>query len=218
MIKYLILDFGKVLAEPTSKIHWFITPEFLRNVDIEKVDIDRLKDSIKSDILDRKMMTLEEEYSSFYEYYKELFEKIDYKIEEEKVIKIVKDFVYNDEKYTIYDNVKEDLEKLSSKYTLLLLSDNWPCVYHFLDKENISQYFTKLYISSEYGTKKEEGIFFDYPIKDFNISAGEALFIDDNDILLDIAEKKGLEVMLMDREEKVKSSKHRIINDFSKLI
>ena len=218
MTKYLILDFGKVLAGPTSRIHWFVTPEFLRKVDIKKIDIDKFKSSIKSDILDRKMMTLEEEYESFYEYYKELFKKIDYTIEEEKIISIAKDFVYNDEKYTLYDNVKEDLPKLATKYTLLLLSDNWPSVYHFLDKEDISKFFTKIYISSEYGTKKEEGRFFDYPIKDFNIQKREAIFIDDNDALLDIAEQKGLEVMLMDREGKVKESKHCLINDFSKLI
>ena len=36
MIKYLILDMGKVLVEPASG-DWLITNEFLKNVDIEKI-------------------------------------------------------------------------------------------------------------------------------------------------------------------------------------
>ena len=35
--KYLILDFGKVLAGPTTG-HWFITPKFLELVDMNYVN------------------------------------------------------------------------------------------------------------------------------------------------------------------------------------
>ena len=38
MIKYAILDFGKVLAYPTNR-HWFITPKFKRVVGMNKINM-----------------------------------------------------------------------------------------------------------------------------------------------------------------------------------
>ena len=42
MIKYLILDMGRVLVEPATG-DWVITNEFLKNVDMKKIDKDKLK-------------------------------------------------------------------------------------------------------------------------------------------------------------------------------
>lgn len=220
MIKYLILDMGKVLVEPASG-DWLVTNEFLKNVDIEKINKDQLKDAIKSChyLLDGKAENLEEEYKIIMEFYKTVFQKIDYNIAEEKLERIVNNFVYDedDSKYLLYKNVKEDLEKLSKKYTILMLSDNWPCAFNYLKKHNIDQYFTKIYISSIYGKRKQDKVLFDYPIKEFKIRENEALFIDDNEELLDIAVEKGLLVLQMDRNNVLKTSKHQIIHDFSDL-
>ena len=73
-----------------------------------------------------------------------------------------------------------------------------------------------MYISSIYGTKKEYGDFFDYPIKDFNIEPSEAIFVDDNEKLLDVAIKKGFNVRLMDREN-TEFSKYNKINNLFEL-
>ena len=73
--------------------------------------------------------------------------------------------------------------------------------------------FEKIYISSTYGVEKRDKVLFNYPIKELNIRPNEALFIDDNEFNLDIALEKGLDVMLMDREKKVKDSKYQIINN-----
>ena len=78
---------------------------------------------------------------------------------------------------------------------------------------NIYNYFNKIYISSIYGQEKKDGLFFDNPIKDFNIKNGEALFIDDNESLLDVAITKGLDVRLMNREKNINSSKYKIISN-----
>ena len=75
---------------------------------------------------------------------------------------------------------------------------------------NLFGFFEKIYISSFYGVEKKDGELFDFPIKDFNIKPGEAIFIDDNELNLDIGKEKGLDVMLMDREKKVKISKYKI--------
>lgn len=220
MIKYLILDMGRVLVEPASG-DWLVTNEFLKNVDIEKINKDQLKEAIQSSryLLDGKAENLEEEYKIIMQFYKTVFQKIDYNITEEKLERIVNNFVYDedDSKYLLYKNVKEDLEKLSKKYTILMLSDNWPCAFNYLKKHKIDQYFTKIYISSVYGKRKQDKVLFDYPIKEFNIKENEALFIDDNEELLDIATEKGLLVLHMDRNNVLTTSKYQIIHDFSDL-
>ena len=221
MIKYLILDMGKVLIEPASG-NWFVTNEFLKNVDISKINEDKLKEAIKSSryLLDGKAQNLEDEYKIIMEFYKTIFQKINYNITKEKLENIVNSFVYDedDSKYILYKNVKEDLEKLSKKYTILMLSDNWPSAINYLKKQNIDQYFTKKYISSMYGKRKQDEVLFDYPIKELDIKENEAIFIDDNEELLDIAAKKGLLVLHMDRNKTIKTSKYKIIHDFSDLI
>lgn len=220
MIKYLILDMGRVLVEPATG-DWIVTNEFLKNVDMNKIDKDKLKEAIQSSrfLLDGQAVNLEEEYKLIMEFYKTVFQKLEYKIEKENLENIVNNFVYDkeDSKYILYENVKEDLEKLSKKYTILMLSDNWPCAFNYLKKHNIDQYFTKIYISSVYGKRKQDKVLFDYPIKEFNIKENEALFIDDNEELLDIAVEKGLSVLHMDRNNVLKTSKYKIIHDFSDL-
>lgn len=221
MIKYLILDMGRVLVEPASG-DWLITNTFIKNVNIAQLDKTKLDEAIQNSryLLDGKAKNMEEEYKIIMEFYKTVFQKINYNIPDENLKNIVDNFVYDkdDSKYILYKNVKEDLEKLSKKYTILMLSDNWPCAFNYLKRQNIEQYFTKVYISSIYGETKKDKTFFDYPIKDFNIKENEALFIDDNEDLLDIAVEKGLSVLHMDRNKVVTSSKYHIIHDFSELL
>ena len=40
--KYIVLDFGKVVAAPTTG-SWDITPKFLELIDINKINIDKFK-------------------------------------------------------------------------------------------------------------------------------------------------------------------------------
>ena len=98
-----------------------------------------------------------------------------------------------------------------------MLSDNWPSVIDYMKENEIYNYFEKLYVSSIYGQKKKDRLFFDNPIKDFKINKGEAIFIDDNEKLLEIAQEKGLDVRLMDRENKVKDSEFIIIHKLSEI-
>ncbi|MBQ3407591.1 MAG: HAD hydrolase-like protein [Clostridia bacterium] len=213
-IKYLILDMGYVLVKPTSG-DWLVTPVLLKNVDINEIDIKKAS-KIMSELghtLDGKVETLDEEKEMMMKFYTEVFKRLEYDITKEKVTEIVDDFVYNlsDTKYTMYNDVKEQLERLSKKYTLLMLSDNWPCAYRYLEKHGIDKYFDKVYISSVYGELKRDKVLFNHPINDYNIKAGEACFVDDKETLLDIAVEKNLEVMLMDRGNKIHNSKYKTI-------
>ena len=109
MIKYLILDMGRVLVEPASG-DWLVTNEFLKNVDISKIDKDRLKEAIQDSryLLDGKAENLEEEYKIIMDFYKTVFQKINYNISQENLENIVNNFVYDEEdsKYILYKNVK----------------------------------------------------------------------------------------------------------------
>ena len=214
MIKYIILDFGKVLAGPTTG-NWDITPKFLELIKINKIDINILKEIRKkySNILSEKIDTLEQEYNMFKRFYEGILK--DYKLPNYKNIakEIAYDRTYNNNKYTLYPNVYEELKSLKEKYILILLTDNWPSVIPYMKENNIYDFFDKIYISSIYNQEKKDKLFFDNPIKDFNIKPGEAMFIDDNESLLDIAINKGLEVKLMDRSNTINNSKYQIINN-----
>ena len=212
--KYIILDFGKVIAAPTNE-NWDITPKLLELIDINKIDINKFKELKKEyrSILSEKITTLEEEYNMFIRFYEPILKKFGYSkdIAEE----IAYDRTYNFDKYTLYDNIQAELKSLSERYRLILLTDNWPCVINYLKEYNLYDYFDKIYISSLYGVEKKDKKLFDYPINELNIKKGEALFIDDNKSNLDIAKEKGLDVMLMDRENIIKDSKYKIINNLN---
>ena len=212
--KYIILDFGKVIAGPTTG-YWDITPKFLELIDINKIDIDKFFEIRKKygDILSEKVVNLEEEFDMFFRFYKSILDELN--ISEDISKEIAYDRTYNTDKYSLYDNIYNELDSLKEKYKLLLLTDNWPCVIDYLNKYNLEDYFDKIYISSFYGVEKKDKLFFNYPIKDYNIKNGEALFIDDNELNLDIALEKGLDVILMDRDNTINDSKYRIINDLS---
>ena len=210
--KYIILDFGKVIAAPTTG-HWDITPKFLELIDINKFDMEKFKLLRKKyqDILSEKVTNLEEEYNMFFRFYNGILSELNYSQDISK--NIAYNRTYNFDKYTIYHNIYHELEQLKEKYKLILLTDNWPCVTNYLNEYKIHNYFDKIYISSIYGVEKKDKIFFDYPLNELNIKPGEELFIDDNELNLDIAREKGLEVMLMDREKIIKYSKYPIINN-----
>lgn len=218
--KYIILDFGNVIAGPKSG-SWNITEKFKELIDIDtldKVKLENLRLKYKN-ILSEKLDTQEEEYDMFTRFYDSILKNMNianYNINVAK--QIAYDRTYNNDKYVLFDGVKDELAKLKAKYKLILLTDNWPSVYDYLKVNDLNKYFEKVYVSSEYGVEKKDGLFFDYPIKDFNIKKGEALFIDDNETNLKIAKGKGLNVLLMDRKNKVKYSKHKIIHNLSNIL
>lgn len=215
--KYLILDFGNVIAYPeTGK--WDITKKFTELIDMNLFDYDKFKEVRKKyqNILSEKITELEEEYNMFLRFYDSILSEMnisnyDKKISEE----IAYDRTYNNNKYILFDNVINELKELKNKYKLILLTDNWPCTFPYLNTHKIYDYFDKVYVSSFYGVEKKDGKFFEYPIKDFNIKNGEALFIDDKEDNLDIAKSYGMDVMLMDRNGKVSESKYKIINNLN---
>lgn len=218
--KYLILDFGLVLGKPKTG-NWFITPNFYEIIGKNKIDLKRLNVLFNkyNENISKKIITKEEEYKAFKEFYLNIMNELKIvKNPEEVSERLAEDFVYNEEKYIMYDDVYEFLERESQKYIIILLSDNWPCVYAILKKWGIDRFFTKIYISSEYPALKKDGLLFDYAINEFKIKKDEAIFIDDNPELLEIADKKKLIPVLMDRNKLHKDySTYKKINNLQNM-
>ena len=218
--KYLILDFGLVLGKPKTG-NWFITPNFYEIIGKNKIDLKRLNVLFNkyNENISKKIITKEEEYKAFKEFYLNILNELKIvKNEEETAEKLAEDFVYNEDKYIMYDDVYEFLEKQSQKYILILLSDNWPCVYAILKNWGIDKFFTKIYISSEYPALKKDGLLFDYAMNEFKIKKDEAIFVDDNPELLEVADKKKLIPVLIDRTNLHKDySKYKRIQNLEEI-
>lgn len=219
-MEYIIFDFGGVLAYPTTG-NWHITPKFLELVDINGLNKEKAMSNIKryQGLIDCSLSikSLEEEYNAMVSFYdKVLCDSYDnYKKEISE--DIARDRVYNFDKYQLYDDVISELKKLSKDYKLLLLSDNWPSVLEYMKHFGLDQFFTKIYVSSIYGTKKENGTFFDIMLQDFEITESNAVFIDDHEENLDVAKSKGISGLLIDRNNKKTSSTHVVINSLSEI-
>lgn len=209
MIKYIIFDFGKVLGYPkTGK--WFITPKFLELINKNDIGINDLKDTISKnkDLVkdDSPIKDLDQEFKMFINFYAKVLNGLglDSKLAEE----IAKDKVYGNSEYLLYDDVKEILSRLSKKYTLIMLTDNFPSIIDYLKYEEIYDLFDKVYVSSICETSKKEEKFFDMVINDYDIKENEAIFIDDNEDNLDMGAKKKMNVIMLDRENN-KESKYQ---------
>lgn len=216
--KYLILDFGKVLAYPVTG-EWFIVPKFFEVIDKTKFNKEKFDEGLQlyGDILGKKLKDEQEEFEIITEYYKKVLEYSGHKVENiEEISRIIaKEFVYENDKYKLYEDVKDALEKYSKEYILICLSDNWPSGRRFMKDLGIYDYFDRVYISSDYGYTKYDKLFFDEPIKDFGINPGEAIFVDDSKILMDIAKEKGFVPMLMDRNKETNEYKYKVLNSLA---
>ena len=213
-IKYIIFDYGDVLVYPITG-NWFITTNFYDVINKDEFNLEKFNESVAkaSSIISKKMMTEADEEKAFVEVYRTILNNLDLDLNVDSAAKkLAYDFVYSNNKHSLYSEVKENLERLSKKYKLLMLSDNRPCAHRLLKEWGISKYFEKVYISSEYEMQKKDKVFFDIPLKEFGINPKNVLFIDDKDYLLDIAKEKGMNVLLMDRDSNNKASKHQIIN------
>jgi HAD superfamily hydrolase (TIGR01509 family) len=216
-IKYIIFDFGKVLGYPKSG-KWFLTPKFITILNESKIELEKAKEAISNNKYlvkdDLPIKTLEEEYNLFISFYSNILDELG--LDKELAKEIAYDKVYNISEYSLYDDVKDILNKLNKNYKLIMLTNNYPSIVDYLKKEEVYDLFDKVYVSSICETSKNEEKFFDMVINDYNISENEAIFIDDFEDNLDIGYKKKLDVIMLDRNNK-KESKYKKINSLKEL-
>jgi len=217
-IKNIIFDVGRVLADPKSG-HWFITNNFYNIVDKKYINEEKLKISLRKNLYlhTQEPKNEEEEFKMFSDYYYEVLSDIKYPILNKEVCNaIAKDCVYNDDKFIFYDDVIDNLEILSNKYNLYIISNGWPSSIRVLHNKGIDKYFKGIMISSMYSTTKEEKLF-DLFIKEYDVYPRESLYIDDRVHILKKANEYGFNLLLMNRKNKLIITKFKVINNLNEL-
>lgn len=210
---YLILDFGKVLAGPRME-NWFITPNFFKIVGRDKIELEKFTVALKkyNHYIGMPMKNEADEYMYFFDFYYDMLTELGFEITDAMIEELADDWTFNDEKFKFYPKIKEELSYLNEKYKLLVLSDNWPSVLRIMHNNDTYKYFDRIYVSSIYECIKSEKIFFEYPIKDYNLEGKKTIFVDDDVRNLDVALEMNLTPILMDRDNENPKVKYKTIN------
>ena len=217
-MQYVFLDFGKVICYPATG-EWFITPYLEKFIKDKKLNRQDILDSISlfGNILDRKYDSMEDEVVMFHDFYKGIFEHLNYDVSEDELDYIANDITFSTTKYKVFDGIREELERLSKRYKLLLLTDNWPCGEYLMHIWGLNEFFQKMYISSYYGVKKDNKKFFKIPMKEFNLKKENIIFVDDGDVPLETAMSLGIKVYKMDRFNNIKEDKYDVIHSLDEI-
>lgn len=186
-VKAILLDSGRVLNYPVTG-HWFITENFFSCVD--KSCFDSISASEKEAAFNKaneymhkqtNIMTEEEEYHHFLNYYRIFSEDLpQLSITEAGVKAIAYNLVYNYQKYRFFDEVFKIIPELSKNYKLAVVSDAWPSLENVFAKAGLRSYFSSFIISSRLGVSKPNEIMYQSALRELNIKPGDAVFIDDN--------------------------------------
>jgi putative hydrolase of the HAD superfamily len=230
-IKAILLDSGRVLNYPASG-HWFIPPaffEFIKPVNWDHVrDIERDAAFAQAkETLDQYPMvrTKEEEYKVFADYYTTFFRSIPrLKATGEQIEGITRDLVYNPEKYTFFPDALDVIPRLSATHKLAVVSDAWPSLEDVFVHAGLRDYFSVFILSSRLGVTKPDPQMFTATLEALEVTASEALFVDDNKNNCDAALGLGLHTALLCRDHaeyllyRLTCKTHRVIRSLRELI
>ncbi len=208
--KAILFDSGKVLNQ-SSTGHWFITPNFFQYVDQKKFNTlpsSKRKNAFAvagKSIKSKKLIRNEnEEYDAFLEYYRTFAKALpELELGDEQIQSITQDYVYNYDKYTFFQDVKEMIPILSQHYKLAIVSDAWPSLEGVFEKAQLKHYFSSIVISSKLGVTKPNELMYQTALDELGLSPNEALFIDDNIRNCKGANKLGIDSILLCREWKL---------------
>lgn len=221
-IKAILFDSGRTLNIPKTG-DWFITPNFMKIIDLTKVTCSK-EDVMRAIEIARQaeeslVRTEEEEYLMFKNFYKILLEEVKYPdIKDEIIDLLAKDNVYNDEKFVFLEEVEDSLKKLKEEYLLGVVSDTWPSLERVFINKGLRKYFSTFIMSSVYGTTKSEETLFKIALDELGVNPKETIFIDDNEENLEVAERIGIQPILIDiYGSKKLNSKYKVINSISEL-
>lgn len=230
-IKGILIDSGKVLNEPVRG-HWFITPNFFDFIDesaFESISENKRSEAFSKagQYMEKQklILTQEEEYKHFLEFYRIFSENLpELNLEHEDIVLITKDLVFNDEKYRFFEEVKEIIPYLSKKYKLAVVSDAWPTLENVFIKANMRKYFSSFIISSKLGITKPNEIMYSTALRELNIKPEETIFIDDNIGNCHGAKALGIESFLLCRDEeeyeynRLICKEHKVIKDIKSIL
>lgn len=197
--KVIFFDIGYTLDYPNSG-YWFLTKLFFEYAK-NKNNLDNI---LKAQdecmyILDNnhKMNTFEQEHDAFYNFYLTLSEKANLDFSEEQIENLILDHAFNMENFVPYNDSKIVVKELASKYTLGVISDNWPSGIVQLYSMGIKKYFKTITFSNDVGVFKPNELLFLDALNKMNCKAEDAVFIDDLNENLIGASKLGITPILI---------------------
>jgi putative hydrolase of the HAD superfamily len=164
--------------------------------------------------------TEEEEFQMFKEFYSIVLREIKYpEINDSIIDALAKDNVYNNDKFSFFEDVAPSLKVLKEKFILGVVSDTWPSLERVFINRGLKEYFSTFIMSSIHGSYKAEKILFNIALEELNIKPSEAIFVDDSESNLQAAEEFGMVPVLIDRYniEDIKS-KYPVIRNLEELI
>lgn len=223
-IKAILFDSGHTLNKPKTG-HWFFTPNFFNIINKKSFNPSKLRlayamHKANKYMNDNMLIKTEiEEFLAFKEFYSILLKKCNYKSFDDNVITaLANDNVYNDDKFEFFSDVAPSLKKLKVKYELGIVSDTWPSLDRVFVNAGLKDYFSTFVMSSVYGKYKSEGTLFRIALEELNIKPHEAIFIDDSESNLKVAESLGLLPIKINRYNSEKSKKYYEISSLEDLI
>lgn len=208
-IKAILFDSGRVLNRPTTG-HWFMTPNFFEYINKEKFM--SIKKSKRNNAFSKAyeyivkqnfIITEGDEYVHFLKYYKILADNLpELDLTEDDITLLAKDYVYNYEKYTFFEDVPSTLKNLSQSYKLAIVSDAWPSLEGVFINMNLRKFFSSFIISSQKGITKPNELMFRLALQDLDIKPEESIFIDDSPKNCEAAKKFGINPIILCRDFK----------------
>lgn len=127
------------------------------------------------------VLTLDEEYAQFHQYYSTLAQALpELGLTEKDVETVTKDKVYNKaDNYRLFDDTTQTLKAVHGKYKLGIISDTWPSIIPLLEYFDILKYFDCTTFSFELGTFKPDIKMYRNALEKIGLPAENTVFIDD---------------------------------------
>jgi putative hydrolase of the HAD superfamily len=201
MIKNIFLDVGYTLIYPKAHM-WFYPVDFFDFcekeifLEIEKSGEYKKLFAEGYQYLDDNHLLKDEseELEVFEEFYKIILPAFpELGVCGEKIKKIAESIVFNYDKFNLYEDVKEMLEKWKKEgYKLGIISDTWPSLINSLKHLGIHDYFDVIVKSCDYGIWKPHEKMYLSALEPLGAKGGESVFVDDYIDNLAGAEKFGI--------------------------
>ena len=204
-IRALILDAGGVLVHPLHG-NWNIPVKYRELLGSYAADIPgeawlnacaAEAAILREDVFIRDM---EEEYGLRLEFLKKIGARLGWQLSEEACMELARDFTWNTERYSWYEDSMLWLPRWSAAMKLAMLSDAMPSFRHVVNNHACRDLFHALVISTEIGAGKPDAKMYLTACEKLGVSPEECLFVDDKPGNLQGAMAVGMRAVQMCRD------------------
>ena len=129
----------------------------------------------------------------------ELDRRMGWRMTDAEIDAMTDDFTDNRERYGVFDDVDESLDRWRGRYTLGILSDAMPSLPVFLEQFGLLDRFAGAVFSTEIGATKPEPRMYRAILEALDADPADCLFIDDRDVNVLGARKAGMAAVQMSR-------------------